>query len=112
MNGLYIMNYSGIAGNGFGFLTLEDGRIRGADAAGIVYEGQYENIENTGVITGEVLMKIPANTPLITGAPEDFYSREDLIRLSLPMDFEDEQSIGVQTPTGVVEVSFKKIRDL
>ena len=111
MDGIYAMYYTGTAGSGHAVLTLKDGIIAGADAVGGLLDGTYEAAGDGNVDISVTLKPLPG-TWLVTGK---FVEEEDdllqRITATLPQNFDRGNSIGIRTPTGPVNVVFKKLRD-
>lgn len=109
MDGFYSIYFSGAAGVGFGLLALRQGAITGADAAGASYDGRY-SVTEAG-IQGEVTLNAPPGVQLVTGAAAGAAGQAWRIPLNLPRDFANGQAHLVNTPTGKVNVVFRKLRD-
>ena len=111
MDGIYAMYYTGTAGSGHAVLTMKDGIIAGADAVGGLLDGTYEAAENGNVDISVTLKSLPG-TWLVTGklvGKKDGLMQK--ITATLPRNFGRGNSIGIRTPTGPVNVIFKKLRD-
>lgn len=111
MDGIYAMYYTGTAGSGHAVLAMKDGVIAGADAVGGLLDGTYE-AAGDGNIDVSVTLKSPPGTWLVTGK---LVEKEDglmqKITATLPRNFGRGNSIGICTPTGPVNVIFKRLRD-
>jgi hypothetical protein len=112
MDGFFRIAFTGIAGSGFGMLVLRSGVIVGADVAGATYDGSYIDNSATQALEFQITMNAPAGiTPVQTG-----------IAITEPMNMPISGSIPLgniasetptllQTPLGLVNVVFKKLRD-
>ncbi|MCB9964778.1 MAG: hypothetical protein H6855_01695 [Rhodospirillales bacterium] len=112
IDGFYSMFFTGMSGAGLGMLALKDGEILGADAAGATYDGGFK-ISEEGRVVGKVTLTVPPGGHLVTGAAAGSEPASWDIPLDLPKDFgTGKASIQIKTPTGPVNVIFKKIRDI
>lgn len=110
MDGIYAMYYTGTAGSGHAVFTMKDGVIAGADAVGGLLDGTYEKAEGGDVDISVTLKSLPG-TWLVTGKLAE--KKDDLmqqITARLPSNFGHGNPIGIRTPTGPVNVIFKKLR--
>ena len=111
MDGIYAMYYTGAAGSGHAVLTMKDGVIAGADAVGGLLDGTYE-AAGDGKVDISVTLKSLPGTWLVTGKIVE--KKDDLMQkiiATLPRNFGRGNAIGIRTPTGPVNVIFKKLRD-
>lgn len=111
MNGIYAMYFTGVAGSGHAVFVMKAGLIVGADAVGGVLDGTYNDIGN-GNLDVSITLKVPAGTRLVTGATAGREPFAQQITATLPENLGDGLPIGVQTPTGPVNVVFKRLRDI
>ena len=111
MSGIYAMYFTGSAGSGHAVFVLMDGVVTGADAIGGVLDGTY-NQAREGYLDVLVTLTVPAGAWLVTGAAAGETPLSQEIRARLPENFGDGKPILVQTPTGPVNVIFKRLRDL
>lgn len=111
LNGFYSIYFTGLVGVGFGVIILKDGIIMGVDGAGATYDGNYE-IDNTkGFIKGKIILKAPPGLQLVTGASSGSEPGRWEIPLILPSDLGNEKPLSIKTPTGPINVIFRKLRD-
>lgn len=111
MNGIYAMYFTGVAGSGHAVFVMADGVVVGADAIGGVLDGTYKNV-NPGMLNVSVTLRVPAGASLVTGVVAGREPLEQTITATLPENLGNGRSIGVETPTGPVNVVFKRLRDL
>jgi hypothetical protein len=113
LEGFFRITFTGMAGSGFGLLTLQNGIVVGADVSGTTYEGSYTTDPITRVIEFQIIMNLPAGvTPVQNGIPL-------VAPISVPISGSlSENELGKDEPTllrsplGPVNVLFTKIRDL
>lgn len=111
MEGIYAMYYTGHLGSGEGLLMLKSGVVAGADAIGGIYDGSYTK-EEGGTLNVHVRLTIPPGTALVTGGSAGQNPMVFEIPAQLPENFANGQAIALNTPTGPINIIFKKIRDL
>lgn len=110
MNGFYVMYFTGRRGSGHAVFAMKDGVISGADAVGGVLDGTYT--DEGGDVDVSVKLKVPPGTLLVTG---DLVGRDSLVQeinTKLPSNFCEGRPIGVKTPTGPINVIFRRLRDV
>jgi hypothetical protein len=109
VNGLYFLEYSGISGaSGYGTLQLLNGILSGNDVAGAQYHGAYK-VED-GRIRGNITMRVPAGTMLVTGTHIDTET-EVPIEINLPLSENQPMSQTVRVGTADVQISIQRIRN-
>jgi hypothetical protein len=111
IDGIYAAYLAGAMANGFGLLLFRNGRIAGADASGVIFDGSY--IEDNGSSLSIALnVKSPPNIPLIQGGisgPQgDIYE----LKIHLPLNFAEKDFTRVETPRGPVNARLTKLRSL
>jgi hypothetical protein len=111
MEGIYVMYFTGSLGSGYGLLILKNGVIAGADAAGGIYDGSYTQ-EPGGTLNAKVRLALPPGATLVTGAAAGETPMVIDIPAKLPENFASGQAIALTTPTGPINIIFKKLRDL
>lgn len=109
-NGIYAIYFSGLYGNGAGTLVLKDGVITGADVTGTTIDGNYR-VEKDSIV-GKLELNSPAGTVLVTGASQGSEPGVWPIPFNFPLDLGGGNPISLKTPTGPINVIFKKLRDL
>jgi hypothetical protein len=112
INGFYAIYYTGVSGTGIGVLAINNGVIVGADMLGGRYDGTYKPSSTTmGSYDANVRITIPPGASLVTGAlagPQPYYMD---VAMTLPANLGAEQPVRIETPTGPVNVIFRKLRD-
>ena len=111
MNGIYTMYFTGVAGSGHALFIMKNGVIVGSDATGGVLDGTYKDAVD-GNLDISVTLKVPSGTRLVTGVTAGRDPLTQQITARLPENLGNGRSIGVQTPTGPVNVVFKRLRDI
>jgi hypothetical protein len=112
MDGFYAMYFTGAMGSGNGVLVLREGVIAGADSAGGTYDGKYVAIDDGRFLEGSVTLKIPAGATLVTGAAAGSIPQSFEIPLRIPSNLGGERPLPISTPTGPVNIIFKRLRGL
>jgi hypothetical protein len=111
MGGIYAMYYTGAAGSGHALMIIRNGVVAGADAVGGVLDGTYQEVGD-GSLDVAVTLTVPPGVWLVTGAPVGQSPMSMPITVRLPSDFASGNSVQVNTPTGPVNVIFKRLRDV
>lgn len=111
MNGIYAMYFTGAAGSGHAVFVMKDSVIVGADAIGGVLDGTYKEIGD-GNLDVTITLEIPAGASLVTGAIAGRKPLEQQITTILPASLGNGEAIGVETPTGPVNVVFRRLRGI
>jgi hypothetical protein len=111
MEGIYAMYFTGSVGSGHGLLLLKGGVLAGADAAGGIYDGSYTQ-ESEGSLNANVRLTMPAGAALVTGATAGALPMQFDIPVRLPPNFANGQAVPLMTPTGPINIIFKKLREL
>jgi hypothetical protein len=101
----------GRKGLGLGLLLLKNGVIAGADAAGATYDGTYTELDD-GTAEGSVTMTVPPGVQLVTGATAATEPIVHEIPLRLPANLGGGNALPLQTPTGPINIIFKRLRDV
>jgi hypothetical protein len=109
MDGIYLITFRGAVDWGVGILLFRAGRIVGADASGVLYDGTYQNAH--GKITIKAAMTVPPGATLVQGSPPrpQHYTIEfeAVLRDSA---LQDGAPVLIQMPPGPVNVIFKFLR--
>ncbi|MBK8221794.1 MAG: hypothetical protein IPK73_12285 [Candidatus Obscuribacter sp.] len=111
--GFFSIYYTGCAGTGLGLFALTKGSIVGVDAAGGIYDGDYESDDDKSPLYGVMRLTVPPGVVLVTGNLPENQPFTMNIPLELPADFAtSQQPQMVQTSTGPVNLIIRKLRDL
>jgi hypothetical protein len=111
MTTFYAMYYTGQAGSGFAVFAMKDGTIAGADAIGGELDGTYSQRDD-GSYDVSVKLTVPAGAALVTGTLAGQQPHTQLIEAHLPANLGAGAPVGVQTPTGPVNVIFRHLRTI
>ena len=111
MEGIYTMYFTGRTGSSFGLLLFKNGTIAGADAGGGIYDGSYA-VEAGGMLDAKVRVILPEGGSLVTGAIAGPAPMILDIPVKLPANFGNGHALPVTTPTGPINIIFKKLRDV
>lgn len=66
-DGMYKIQFAGVAGTGTGVLVFDSGRIFGADEDRVQYDGAYEANPATGLVDITMRVHIPAGQRSVIG---------------------------------------------
>ncbi len=111
MDGIYAMYFTGATGSGQGVILLKNGVIAGADSAGGTYDGNYTERDD-GTAEGSVRLTLPPGAQLVTGAAAGSQPMSIDIPLKLPINLGDGRALPMQTPTGPINIIFRRLRDV
>jgi len=111
MTGIYAMYFTGLAGSGHAVFVMKDGIVAGADTVGGVLDGTYKSASE-GYLDVTVTLTVPPGAWLVTGAVAGDQPMAQEIKARLPENLGGGNPVTVQTPTGPVNVIFKRLRDL
>lgn len=108
---LYIAYFTGAHGNSVGLFYMDSTAISGVDVGGIKYDGQLRENDD-GSREGLVRFTLADQQNLITGVVGTPQPQEIQVFLKLPKNFDDGQIVRIETPVGVVNAKFEKLKDL
>ena len=109
--GFWQIEFRGKDDYGVGVIVLDTLMVVGTDTTGAIYDGSYEYNPRTDKIDMELTLTVPPGVALAKGQPAQDRETRMEIKCSLPRDLGHETPVPVKTPTGTVNVIFKKIRD-
>lgn len=111
IDGFYATYLSAAEGQDFALFVLRKGKIVGADAIGIRYNGTYTTDQENGYHM-QLCVNPPANLPLIqgrkTGSEGDAYN----ITFEVPSDFLLRDFIRIEDKDGPINAKIIKLDDL
>ena len=110
MNGFYIAYLTGTAGNGMVLLAMRNGAVAGVDTTGVAYDGQLTQ-KADGSFACSVGYVVPPGAPLITGGMTAAPTRVQF-NFDLPPNFSNGVVVQINTPLGLVNATFSKVREL
>lgn len=106
VEGIYTAYLTGAAGQGMAMFVFKDGKIAGADIAGLTFSGDYE-IKSSQMV-GKVSYRMPAGSVAITGASFEQGSDNIIVPISLPEKIDPNETYRVDTPIGPLNAKFLK----
>jgi len=109
LDGFYALFYTGKVSSGFAMIVLINGIVTGADVSGGLYDGKFTLNADERTVEGTMKLTTPPGVSLVTGAPASPQASTQEFPFSFPADL-NEQIVQVQTPTGPVNLKFRKIR--
>lgn len=112
-NGMYLVSFTGVAGQGYATLTLADGIVYGFDQAGALYDGTVQfPAEENGLAVVDIKVRMPAHVASVIGGITHPF--EWILPVKTKINLQMEQgSILLETGLGgSVRVAFKRVRDL
>lgn len=107
VEGIYTAYLTGVAGQGMAMFVFKDGKIAGADVAGLIFSGNYDIAASR--LVGEVSYRMPAGSVSITGASFQNISDNIVVPFSLPEEIDPNETYRVDTPIGPLNAKFVKI---
>src|SRR4051812_1698795 len=111
IDGIYSINFRGAVTWGQGMLVLQKGAVTGADAAGVMYQGQYS--ESNEAIVLDLVMTVPPGALLVQGTPPRATAYNVPFKATVPKtSIENSQPVLVSLPPGPVNVIVKRLREL
>jgi len=105
------MYYTGVGGAGHAVFVMKDGVIVGADALGGMVDGTYSDADGD-LLDVSVTVTVPAGASLVTGITAGKEPLKQIITTVLPKNLGGGTPIGVETPTGPVNVVFRRLRGI
>ena len=111
INGFFAIYYTGVGGSGIGVIAIRDGVIVGADMTGGRYDGTYSENPGTGNFDAKIRMSYLPGTSLVTGALAGPQPLHLDMTTTLPVDLGSEKPLRLDTPTGPINVIFRKLRE-
>lgn len=112
IDGFYRGYFTGAQGNGFALLVFQSGKLAGADALGVTFDGTYVRNEAGGGYIGHVVVAAPPNGTLVQGVTTGPNGMSYEVTLQIPANFLDMPFFRLQTPLGPVNVKVERIRSI
>lgn len=110
IDGFYAAYLTAAGGQGFALLECTKGRIVGADASGVVFDGEYTAAGDDAFrVTLEV--KTPPNIGLIQGGNSGPGGEITHQQFTLPSDFYKRDFVRLDLGRGPVNAKFVRIRE-
>lgn len=111
IDGIYAAYLSGRVGRGFAILLFNKGRVTGADALGIQFDGSYVEREG-GNVSVEMAVNAPPNIQLVQGGLTGHDGDQYTVALDLPPDFPTADYIPIATKYGPINARIRRLRGL
>lgn len=110
-DGMYLIQYAGQAGSGYGTLIFDGGRIYGADIAAGKYDGECHFNEATGLVDVSIRVQMSAGQQSVIGMVQPF---DWILDVSTAMDPDkDCGQLNVQTNLAKpIVASYRFLRSL
>jgi len=115
LEGMYRLDFAGVAGFGVAALVLKDGTVFGSDVAGVQYDGTYEPTGAPGEVSVSLTLTVPPGVTLVQGVVADhrgFTFQVGPQKLNLLKPGEVTIATPVGGPRGVVRARISKLRNL
>lgn len=109
-NGMYTIQFTGIAESGIGAIIFDNGVLFGIDEAGVKYDGVYSQSQNIGNFDLSLTVSVPAGVELVTGKVAHHSDFSFKIQNELPIS--KNVSFKQETMFGPVNVLLKHVRYL
>lgn len=106
VEGIYTAYLTGQAAQGMAMFVFRDGKIAGADVAGLTFAGNYQ-VKDARLI-GEIRYRMPAGSMSITGASFEQGSEGIVVPLSLPVAIDPNATYRIDTSIGPLNAKFVK----
>ncbi len=111
MDGIYKVTFRGAADWGIGLLELRNGIVAGADAAGAIYDGTYQETDLD--ITLNLNMTVPPGVVLVQGGAAQPKQYSIVFHAIIPKhSIDDATPVYVDLPPGPVNVIVTRLREL
>ncbi|MGF0540749.1 hypothetical protein ACQQ2Q_22390 [Agrobacterium sp. ES01] len=110
MEGMYVIEFAGSAGQGGATLTFKNGAVYGFDLGGGIYDGRYGPSSRPGMTQVEVAVKMPAGQPSVIRGIVQPFDWTVLAAAEIPTNCR-EATVAVTTNMGeVVNANFVRMR--
>jgi hypothetical protein len=109
---MYLIHFTGSAGDGYATLTFEDGRVYGFDTGGGQYDGVCTPSGLLGLVQVDVKVRMPPNVASVVGGVSQRF--EWVLPVTTKLDLSaDKGTLRVETELGgAVVADFQRMRDL
>jgi hypothetical protein len=111
-DGIYKIEYSGVAGSGSGMLVLKNNVVAGGDQVGGKYDGTYKLNGLTNCLDMQADVTIPPGTWAVNGMVAGPQPIVFPVNASIPVNHVGGYQHTVHTPRGNIVVRLTKMRDL
>lgn len=111
MAALYLAYFTGTAGMSMALFYIGKGIIAGGDAGGMHYDGSYQTTHD-GCLVGSIDFVISPGQQVITGTAAGIEAARFTTPIKLPSDFDNGQTIRLDTVVGPINARFEKLKEL
>ena len=115
LEGMYRLDFAGVAGFGAAALVVKEGKIFGSDVAGVSYDGTYEPTGTPGEVTLTLTLTVPPGVRLVQGlvaGHQGFAFKVGPQTVNLQNQGEISVTTPVNGPKGAVRARISKLRNL
>ena len=109
VDGMYSVQFTGVAGVGLAALILDRGRVYGSDSL-VQYDGDYHVSSKAGLVDLAVTALVPPNVQLVQGYPKQPVAFQFGLKCSLRPGSSGQ--VLIQTDLGPVNAHFQYMRSL
>jgi hypothetical protein len=111
IDGIYLVLFRGSVDWGTGMLVMRRGVLTGADQAGVLFDGTYQDQGFQVLI--DLHMTVPAGVPLVQGSPAQPFEYKVRANLRIPRAaFDHAVPALLEMPPGPVNAIFRRLRAL
>lgn len=112
-NGMYLIHFTGSAGDGAATLTFHDGHVYGFDTSGALYDGTFSmSAQGGGVADVDVRVRMPPNVASVVGGVSHPFEWTLPVSAKLNL-LQDTGYVVVNTGLGPkLQATFQRMRDL
>jgi hypothetical protein len=110
VEGFYAVYLASRDGEALAVITLDKGIIRGAGLDSTCYDGAFKQSEDG--IEVSLHVSVPAELNLIQGGNSGSNGLDFDLSFRLPPDFAQRDFIAIETPRGLVNARFRRLRGL
>lgn len=108
--GFYAVYMASQGGEALAVITLDQGVIRGAGLDSTCYDGSIASSADGFDV--ELHVSVPADLDLIQGGSSGSAGLEFDLSFRLPVDFAQRDFITIETPHGLVNARFRRLRGM
>jgi hypothetical protein len=112
MEGMYVVEFVGSAGDGGATLTFKDGMVYGFDLGRGVYDGYYRSSSVPGMTDVEVVVKMPAGIPSVIRGIIQPFDWAVVAKASIPTNTTSVEVLVATNLGETVRAKFTRMRDL
>ncbi|MCA3312366.1 MAG: hypothetical protein ING24_13155 [Roseomonas sp.] len=110
LDGFYAVYMASRGGEALAVITIDQGVIRGAGLDATCYDGSLSSAVDGFVVSLHV--SVPAELSLVQGGSSGSDGQNFVVSFRLPSDFAQRDFISIETPHGLVNAKFRRLRGL